>query len=69
MLEKLKEFLEALRLLRKDIKAEKVKRIAKKDLRTRAEQLGSRWFSEFSTPLLGDHPKPAISDHFKTGQR
>jgi hypothetical protein len=54
MLEKLKEFLEALRQLRKDIKGENVKQIGKKDLRTRAEQLGSRWFSEFSTPLSQD---------------
>jgi hypothetical protein len=51
MVEKLKEFLEELRALRKGIKAETVNRIAKKGLRTRAEQLGSRWFSELSMPL------------------
>lgn len=51
MVEKLKKFLEELKALRKDIKAEKVKQIAKKTLRIRAEQLGSRWFSEYSMPL------------------
>jgi len=51
MVEQLKGFLDELRALRKDIKAQKVKQIGKKDLRNRAEQLGSRWFSEFSTRL------------------
>jgi len=51
MVELLKKFLDDLKALRKNIKAEKVKRIGKKGLRTRAEELGSRWFSEFSTRL------------------
>ncbi len=47
----LKQFLEALKTLRKDIHAEKVKQVAKKQLRERAEKLGSQWFSEFSSQL------------------
>lgn len=54
MLDELKEFLNALKSLRKDIKNESVKQIAKKALMTQAEQLGSRWFSEFSAPLSQD---------------
>ena len=51
MLNQLKTFLDDLKRLRRDIKAEKVDRIAKKNLRTRGEQLGSRWFSDFSNAL------------------
>lgn len=51
MVEKLKSFLSDLKALRKDIKSEKVAQVAKKSLRTRAEQLGSRWFNELSEPL------------------
>ena len=51
MVEKLKQFLEDLKALRKDIRGEKVKQIAKKDLRNRAEQIGTRWYSELSPAL------------------
>lgn len=51
MPDQLKIFLADLKALRKEIKAEKVDRIAKRNLRTRAEQLGSRWFSDFSNAL------------------
>ena len=51
MVEKLKQLLADLKALRKDIKAEKVPRIAKKHLRECAERIGSRWFSEFSVAL------------------
>ena len=47
----LKNFLDKLKGLRKDIRAEKVKQIAKRQLRNRAEHLGSRWFKDFSTKL------------------
>lgn len=48
MVEKLKQLLDDLKALRRDIKAEKVTQIAKKNLRTHAEELGAKWFSEFS---------------------
>jgi hypothetical protein len=68
MLETLKTFLEELRALRKIIKAEKFDRIAKKDLRTKAEQLGSRWFSEFSTSLSQEIGIPSeILDKYAEG--
>lgn len=51
MVEQLKPFLKDLKSLRRDIKAEGGDRIAKKDLRKRAEQLGSRWFAEFASRL------------------
>ena len=49
MIAKLKAYLDELKDLRKDVKSESVKQIGKKELRERAEQLGTRWFSEFST--------------------
>ncbi|MCK4335048.1 hypothetical protein KAX06_09755 [candidate division WOR-3 bacterium] len=51
MVEKLKRLLADLKALRKDLKAEKVTQIAKKHLRTSAEDLGSRWFSDFSSTI------------------
>ena len=51
MLAQLKTFLEDLKALRKDLKAEKVARVAKRGLRARAEQIGSRWFGDFSSAL------------------
>ena len=54
MLDKLKEFLNELKTLRKDIKNESVKQISKKALTNQAENLGSRWFSEFSSQLSQD---------------
>lgn len=60
MVEKLKRFLDDLKALRKDIKAENVNQIGKKGLMNRAEQIGSRWFSELSANLpqeLGISPE------------
>lgn len=51
MIDKLKSYLDDLKKLRKDINAENVKQIAKKNLRNRAEQLGVRWFREFNAVL------------------
>lgn len=51
MIDKLKGYLAELKTLRKDVKAEAVKQIAKKDLRERAERLGTQWFTEFSSQL------------------
>jgi len=51
MVDNLKQFLDELKTLRKEIKAENVEQIAKSALRRRAEALGSRWFDEFSNPL------------------
>jgi hypothetical protein len=51
MINNLKKYLEDLKILRKDIKAEEVKQIGKIGLRKRAEELGSKWFSDFSNQL------------------
>ena len=51
MVEKLKQLLADMKVLRKNLKAEKVIQIAKKRLRTSAEELGSRWFSDFSATI------------------
>jgi len=59
MLDQVKTFLEDLKALRRDIKAEEVERIARRDLRARAEQLGSRWFSDFASPLSQNSGIPA----------
>ena len=50
----LKRFLDDLKKLRRHVKAEEVKQIGKKDLRTRAEEVGSRWFNDLSTQLSRD---------------
>lgn len=47
----LKSLLGDMKALRKDIKAEGVSQIGKKALRDRAEQIGSRWFSDFSPEI------------------
>lgn len=51
MVDGLKTFLDDLKALRKEIKAESVKQIAKKGLRDQAEALGSKWFSEIHPRL------------------
>jgi len=51
MLEILKELHQDLKLLRRDIAAEKVDSIAKKSLRQQAEDIGTKWFSEISEGL------------------
>lgn len=51
MVDNLKAFLDDLKVLRRDIKAEEVSQIAKKTLRERAEHLGSRWFKDLSPTL------------------
>ena len=50
----LKRFLDDLKNLRRHVKAEEVKQISKKDLRMRAEDIGSRWFNDLSTQLSQD---------------
>ena len=50
----LKAFLDDLKALRRDVKVEGVLQIGKKSLRTRAEQMGSRWFSDLSPSLSSD---------------
>ncbi len=47
-------FVEDLKALRKALKAENGTRIAKKHLRGCAEELGSRWFSDFSPTVSQD---------------
>ena len=51
MVPQLKAFLGDLKSLRKDLRAETKDQVAKKALRERAEELGSRWFNEV-LPLL-----------------
>jgi hypothetical protein len=55
MVETLKQFLADLKVLRRDIRSEKVDQIGKKHLRERAEQLGSRWFGDFSPKLSSQY--------------
>jgi len=47
-----KELLAELKSLRRDISAETADSISKKSLRQRAENLGTKWFSEFSEELI-----------------
>ncbi len=47
----LKTFHDDLKALKRDLKAEENPRVAKKGLRERAEELGSRWFSELAPGL------------------
>lgn len=49
--EQLKIFHEELKALRRDLKAETKRAVAKKALRERAETLGSRWFGDLSPGL------------------
>ncbi len=51
----LKTFLTDLKNLRGDVKAEKVTQIAKTALRSKAEELGSRWFNEISRNISVDY--------------
>ena len=60
MLQKLKDILEAVKSLRRDIQKEPRPRIAKKALRERAEALGALWFSEIRPAL--DTKSPVTSD-------
>ncbi|MEX0708137.1 MAG: hypothetical protein WD078_09260 [Woeseia sp.] len=53
MIDDIKSFHADLKSLRKDIKSESVSQIAKKSLRDRAEELGSKWFDEISSKLNG----------------
>ena len=55
MTENLKDFLEELKQFRKDIKAEDVTQIGKKTLRSRADSIGAKWFSEFRQRLEGEY--------------
>ncbi len=55
MLNELKTFLDDLKSLRRDVKAETVTQIAKKSLRDRAESLGSQWFKDLSQQLTTKH--------------
>lgn len=64
----LKVYLDELKALRKDLRAENVKQIAKKGLRDRAENLGSQWFQDFSTQLVQMHGiADAILDKYSQG--
>lgn len=54
----LKRYLDDVKSLRRDIRAEAVQQIAKKSLRDRAEEIGSRWFSDISPGLS---PSPHFS--------
>ena len=68
MIEQLKAFLNDLKGLRRDIKGERVKQIAKRDLRNRAEQLGSRWFSQLRAPIAENlGVPPEIGDKYADG--
>lgn len=52
MLEELREILADLQALRREVSAVKSDRVSKKTILSRAETIGSRWFSEFSVTLV-----------------
>jgi hypothetical protein len=52
MIEELREIHADLQSLRKEVSAVKTDRVAKKTIISRAETIGSRWFSEFSEMLI-----------------
>lgn len=54
MLEKLRKIHADLQMLRKEVAAVKGERISQKILRSKAEVIGSTWFSEFSEELAGN---------------
>lgn len=68
MVEELKSFLDDLKSFRKDLKAETTLQVAKKALRSRAEDLGSRWFNEIS-PLVTSAGgfSAALVEQYSTG--
>lgn len=63
LVERLKGFESALKDLRRDIRAERVPAIAKVGLRTRAEGLGSEWFSEVCPALASRLPEELIEKY------
>jgi hypothetical protein len=64
----LKTFLDNLKTLRRDIKAEHVEQIAKKSLRIRSENLGSYWFNEILSTLSNNYGFSAqLLEKYSTG--
>jgi sugar-specific transcriptional regulator TrmB len=55
MIDILQEVLKEIKSLKKELTAENVKRISKKNHRKRAESLGIKWFSEISESLVSEH--------------
>lgn len=55
MLEKLRTFWKELDTLRKEVSSVETERISKKSMRSKAEELGSKWFAEFSEALANEH--------------
>ena len=51
MLDVLRTLQKHLGTLRKEVSSVKTDRIAKKSIRNKAEEIGSKWFSEFSESL------------------
>ena len=55
MLDKLRTLQNELGALRREVSSVKTDQIAKKSIRRKAEELGSKWFSEFSEALTNKH--------------
>lgn len=55
MLDALRILQKDLGALRKEVSSLKTDRIAKNSLRKKAEEIGSKWFSEFSEALVNEH--------------
>lgn len=55
MLDALRTLQKHLGTLRKEVSSVKTDRIAKKSIRNKAEEIGSKWFSEFSEALANQH--------------
>ncbi|MCU1269554.1 MAG: hypothetical protein JWN74_848 [Acidobacteriaceae bacterium] len=56
----LKDFGSKLKALKKDVKAETVQQIAKMSLRSRAESLGTEWFSSIEPTLKSSNFDPSL---------
>jgi hypothetical protein len=70
MLQKLKQLHEDLKALKRDILNETGSQVGKKNLRTRAESLGTSWFSDFAPSLgVGVTVQPEILERYSAGFR
>lgn len=69
MLDNLRTLLNELASLRREVSSIKTDTIAKKSTRNKAEELGSKWFTDFSEALVNEHGVPldlieSYSHHF-----
>ncbi len=63
----LQSLLDDLKAYRRDLKAETVEQVAKKALRDRAKELGSRWHQEFAARLASSGVRADVVDAYTAG--